>query len=108
MHTSTLDVEVNHHFTDGKISVWVDGVLKYSRSLHGETKKHLLFQSAQGRESRKLWIAAGQHHSNVRAQAHSDALDQRKELSCVFASGSQKTLLISFDGPHKDMRMALK
>ncbi len=109
LHTSTLDVEVNHHFTDGKISVWVDGVLKYSHSLHGENKKHLLlFQSAQGRESRKLSIAAGQHHINVRAQAHSDAFDQRKELSCVFASGSQKTLLISFDGPHKDMRIALK
>ncbi len=108
-HSSTLDIEVNHHFTDGKISIWVDGALKYSHSLHGETKKHLLlFHGAQGRESRKLSIPAGQHHINVRAQAHSDAVDQRKELSGAFAPGSQKILLISFDGPHKDMRVALK
>jgi hypothetical protein len=108
-HSSTLDIEVNHHFTDGKISIWVDGALKYSHSLHGETKKHLLlFHSSQGRESRRLSIPAGQHHINVRAQAHSDAFDQRKELSGAFASGSQKILLISFDGPHKDMRLALK
>jgi serine/threonine protein kinase len=108
-HSSTLDIEVNHHFTDGKISVWVDGALKYSHSLHGETKKRLLlFHGTQGRESRRLSIPAGQHHINVRAQAHSDAYDQRKDVSGAFASGSQKTLLIGFDGPHKDMRLALK
>jgi serine/threonine protein kinase len=106
---SGLNLEVNHHFTDGKISVWVDGSLKYSHSLRGETKKRLLlFHSAKGTESRRLSIPAGQHHIKVRAQSQSDEYDQRKELSGTFAPGGQKTLLISFDGPHKGMRLALK
>jgi serine/threonine-protein kinase len=103
---SVLNLEVNHHFTDGKISVWVDSSLKYSHALRGETKKHLLlFHSANGNETGKLSIPAGQHRIKVHAQ--SGAYDQRKELSGTFAPGGQKTLLISFDGPHKSMRLAL-
>ncbi len=104
---SVLKLEVNHHFTDGKISVWVDGSLKYSHALRAETKKRLLlFHSAKGNETGKLSIPAGDHHIKVHAQ--SGAYDQRNELSGTFTPGGQKTLLISFDGPHKAMRLALK
>jgi serine/threonine protein kinase len=107
--SSTLDIQIDHHFTDGKISVWVDGELEYSHALHAEAKKRLLvFHSAHGRESRKLSLPAGKHHVRVRAQANANSYDQRKDLSGTFASGSQKTLLISFDGPRKGMRVALK
>ena len=89
--------------------MWVDDSLKYSHSLRGETKKRLLlFHSAKGNETRKLSIPAGEHHIYVRAQSKSDAYDQRKELSGIFVSGGQKTLLIRFDGPHKAMRLTLK
>jgi len=104
---STLDIEVNHHFTEGKISVWVDGSLKYSHALHGETKKRmLLFHSARGSEVGTLSIAAGDHLLTVRAQ--SQAYDERRVLAGAFAQGSRKTLLVSFDGPHKEMRLVLK
>ncbi len=109
IQTSTLDVEVSHHFSDGKISVWIDGVMKYSHPLRTETKKRLLvFHRSQGTESEKLPIPAGQHRIDVRAQVRPDASEQRRDVSGVFPSGSVKTLLISFDGPYKDMRVALK
>jgi len=105
--TSNLDIEVNHRFTEGKISVWVDGSLKYSHSLHSESKKRLLlFRSARGSEMSTVSIPAGDHHLTVRAQSQS--YDQRKVVAGVFVEGSRKTLLVSFDGPHKDMRLALK
>ena len=107
--SAILDIQIDHHFSDGKISVWVDGELEYSHALHAEAKKRLLvFHSAHGRESRKLSLPAGEHHVRVRAQANANSYDQRKDLSGTFASGSQKTLLISFDGPRKGMRVALK
>jgi serine/threonine protein kinase len=106
---SILDLEVNHHFSEGKVSLWVDGILKYSHPLRAETKKRLLvFHHAQGSESGKLPIPAGQHRIRVRAQAQGDDYDQSKEVSATFPSGSRKTLLISFDGFHKDMRLTLK
>ena len=107
--SSTLNVKINHHFKDGQISIWLDDTLKYSHSLHCEAKTRLLlFHRKQGIESRRLSIPAGRHHIKVRAQARADSYDQRKELTGVFTSGSQKTLLISFDASHKDMRLALK
>jgi serine/threonine protein kinase len=107
--SSILDIQIDHQFTDGKISVWVDGDLEYSHALHGETKKHLLvFHRSQGRESKRLSLIAGKHQVRVRAQSHGNGYDEHKELSGVFASGSQKTLLISFDGPRKGMRVTLK
>jgi serine/threonine protein kinase len=107
--SSILDIQIDHHFTDGKISVWVDGDLEYSHALHSETKKHfLVFHRSQGRESKRLSLMAGKHQVRVRAQSRGKGYDQHKELSSVFVSGSQKTLLISFDGPQKGMRVALK
>jgi hypothetical protein len=106
---STLDVEIDHHFVDGKISLWVDDHLEYSHSLHGATRKRLLlFHSSHGRESKKLSLTAGEHTLRVRAQSPSEAFDEHKEVSGVFNAGSQKTLLINFAGPRKDMRVALK
>jgi serine/threonine protein kinase len=106
---SRLDLEIKHHFADGQISVWIDGSLKYSHALHAEIRKHLLvLHRVEGSDSQSISIPSGQHHIKVRAQSHTDTFDQRKELSGVFSSGSQRTLLVSFDGPHKDMRLVLK
>jgi hypothetical protein len=105
--TSALDIEVNHRFTDGKISVWVDGSLKYSHSLHSESKKRLLvFHSARGSTMNTISIPAGEHLLTVRTQ--SQAYDQRKIVAGAFGEGSRKTLLVNFDGPHKEMRLVLK
>jgi serine/threonine protein kinase len=106
---SALDVEIDHHFVDGRISVWIDDHLEYSHALHGETRKRLLlFHSSHGRESKKLSVTAGEHELRVRAQSQSDAFDEHNEVSGMFKAGSQKTLLISFDGPRKGMRIVLK
>jgi serine/threonine protein kinase len=106
---SILDIQIDHHFTAGSVSVWVDGDLEYSHSLRSETKKRfLLFHSSQGRESKKLSLTAGEHQVRVRAQSYGNGYDQHKELSGVFASGSERTLFISFDGLRKGMRVALK
>jgi serine/threonine protein kinase len=107
--SSILDIQIDHHFTDAEISVWVDGGLKYSHSLRRETKNRLfLLHSSRGHKSKRLSLAPGEHHVSVRVQSYGDGYDLHKELSGVFATGSQKTLRISFDGPRKGMQLALR
>jgi len=106
---SMLDLEVEHSFKDGKISVWMDGKLAYTHPLQTEGKKHLLsFHKARGRLSQKLFVSAGEHRVEVRAQSDSAGYDERKQVSCNLQAGSAKRLRISFDGPGEGLHLALK
>jgi len=85
---STLDLEIEHPFKDGKIWLWIDGNLEYTHKLQGESRKHLLvFRTTHGRLSQKLSIQAGCHRLGVRAQSPADQYDQRRELSCNLTPG---------------------
>jgi len=106
---SMLDLEVEHSFKDGEISVWMDGKLAYTHPLQTEGKKHLLsFHKARGRLSQKLFVSAGEHRVEVRAQSDSAGYDERKQVSCNLQAGSAKRLRISFDGPGEGLHLALK
>jgi serine/threonine protein kinase len=106
---SSLDIRVECPFTAARLSVWVDKELIYSHPLHGATKKRfILFGSAQRRESMTLPVAAGKHDLRVRVQSTAEGYDEQQRIPGSFAKGSEKTLLISFGGQHKDMRVALE
>jgi hypothetical protein len=106
---STLDLEIDHHFKDGKISVWVDGKLEYTHPLQTEGKKHFLnLRKAHAQVSQTLSLSAGSHQVGVRVQSPADSFDQEKEVSSSFAPGAQKILRISFDGPHGALQLGLK
>jgi len=107
--SSTLDLEIDHPFKDGKISVWVDGKLEYTHALHGAEKKHLLvFHKARGRLSQKLAIHPGPRRVRVQAQSQAEDYDQGREVTCSFSPGKQRTLRISFDGPHEGLRVRVQ
>jgi serine/threonine protein kinase len=106
---STLALEIDHPFKEGKISVWVDGSLEYSHVLRGEEKKRLLIlHKAHGRLSQKISIAPGQRRVGVRVQSQADAYDQRREVLCRLAPGAQKTLRISLAGPHEGLQLRVQ
>jgi hypothetical protein len=107
--SSTLEVEIEHRFKDGKISVWVDGSLEYVHSLRSEGTRHfLIFQRTRHRVSQKLSLSPGMHRIGVRAQSQPDAYDQHREVSCTLAPGTQKILRVSFNGPRQFLRLGLK
>lgn len=104
-----LDLEVEHSFKDGKITVWMDGKLAYTHALQVGGKKHLLsFHKVRGRLSQKLFVNAGEHRLDIRAQSETEGYDERKQVACNLAAGSAKTLRISFDGPGEGLHLALK
>jgi eukaryotic-like serine/threonine-protein kinase len=106
---SSLDIRVECPFTAARLSVWVDKELIYSHPLRGATKKRfILFGSAQSHQSLTLPVAAGKHDLRVRVQSTAEGYDQQQRIPGSFAKGSEKTLLISFGGQRKDMRVALE
>jgi serine/threonine protein kinase len=98
LSTATLDIEVEHHFTEAKLSIWVDDHLTYSHALDGVDKKRLgLFHHVQGHEFHAMQIPTGSHNLRVQVTTPDNSVDQSADVSGAFASGNEKTLHIRFD-----------
>ncbi len=106
---SALLLDIDHHFTDGSISVWSDDELLYSHSLKTEGKKRLiLFRTAQGHASSTVRLIAGPHHLRVHVHSSSDDYDEFKTISGNFTHGQKRTLQITFHGKQNDMHLELR
>lgn len=105
---SHLKIQVRHHFADAKLSLWIDNKLVYSRSLHGESKQHLvLFRGVQGYVTAEVQVAAGVHSLRVHAQSNEDSFDESKTTATNFANGEEKTLHIDFEKHNREMQLDL-
>ena len=107
--TARLKIEVQHHFADGKISLWVDEKLAYSADLHGQAKRRLaVFHDVQGRDSTELTVPAGQHTLRVSGQSSSHDFDESKTVTTNFVSGAEKVLEVDFEKNNREMRLVLR
>ena len=104
-----LKIEVQHHFSDGKLSLWVDEKLAYSASLHGATKRRLaVFHDVEGWESAEVSVSAGPHTLRVNGQSGSLDFDESKTITADFGSGNEKVLRVNFEKNNREMRLALQ
>lgn len=63
----TLQIEIDHKFAEGHISIWVDDNLKYTHVLEGNDKKRLVvFHRVQGHQLHVMQLTAGRHRLRVR------------------------------------------
>ena len=70
---ATLQIEVDHRFTQAHLSIWVDESLAYTRDLEGTDKKRLgVFHHVQGHELHVMQLTAGKHRLRVRVTSGSD------------------------------------
>jgi serine/threonine-protein kinase len=94
--SATLDIEVDHKFSEAHLSIWVDDTLSYTRTLEGTDKKHLVvFHHVQGHEIHAMQITPGNHHLRVQVTSGANSSDQT--VTGDFSSGTEKLLRISFD-----------
>jgi outer membrane biosynthesis protein TonB len=64
---ATLQIEVDHKFTQAHLSIWVDENLTYTRELEGTDKKRLgVFHHVQGHELHVMQVSPGKHRLRVR------------------------------------------
>jgi tRNA A-37 threonylcarbamoyl transferase component Bud32 len=105
--TATLDIEVEHHFAEAHLSIWIDGHLSYSHLLDGVDKKHLVvFHHIQGHEFHAMQVPTGNHHLRVEVTSEANSTDKSGEISGAFAIGNEKMLHIRFD-KHGEMDLSL-
>ncbi|HEY1263388.1 MAG TPA: serine/threonine-protein kinase [Terriglobales bacterium] len=95
---ATLHLEIAHHFSVARASIFIDGKPLYSRALKGASKKRaLLFRETQGFESHNLTVEPGEHEMRVRMSAPKDAFDQSRTVAVNFSSRKTTTLRIACD-----------
>jgi eukaryotic-like serine/threonine-protein kinase len=83
-----LQVEVEHHFSDATVSVWIDDSLAYTQSLLGKKQRRgLVFRKVVGHQFQVVRVTAGKHHLRVRMESLADAYDQSKIASVEFEPG---------------------
>jgi serine/threonine-protein kinase len=102
---STLDIEIEHRFSEADLSVWVDDKLTYDQPLHSQTKKHWNPFRGNVKETESLRIASGKHRVRVRVRSTSDKYEQTETVVGSFAKNHPATLLIGFQGHAKDMQL---
>jgi hypothetical protein len=109
VQTVKLKIEVQHHFSAGKLSLWVDDKLAYAADLHGETKRHLaVFHGVDGTDVAELSVSAGHHTLRVNGQSTSHDFDESKTITADFRSGGDMVLKVNFEKNNREMRLALQ
>ena len=85
---ATLQIDIEHHFTQALASVWVDNRLAYTQALRGDKQRHaLLFRKVSGRQFDVMRVAPGRHQLRVRIQSAADSYDQSKVVAIAFMQG---------------------
>ena len=93
---TTLEIDVNHKFSEAKLSIWVDDRLTYTHSLEGSEKQHLVvFHRAKNHEFHAMQIPAGNHHLKVRITSDEKSFDQSSTIAGNFPTGKETLLHVS-------------
>ncbi|HVN17308.1 MAG TPA: serine/threonine-protein kinase [Dongiaceae bacterium] len=103
---SNLELAVQHQFKDATLYVWVDDKLALTLPLHGAAQKKLvLFNGVRGVTSQTLKVPAGKRVLRFRALSTDQTVDLSKTLSAEFVGGDTRSLAISFEKHHSNMRL---
>jgi serine/threonine protein kinase len=95
-----LEVEVDHKFAAGQLSIWVDGQLTYQRQLEGTDKKRLVvFHRVEGHELHAMQISPGNHSLRVQVTSEAANYDQSATVGGEFPSGGENVLRINCNKP---------
>jgi serine/threonine protein kinase len=85
---ATLQIDIEHHFTQALASVWVDNRLVYTQALRGDKQRHaLLFRKVAGHQFNVMGVTPGRHQLRVRIQSAADSYDQSKVVAIAFMQG---------------------
>ena len=107
--SARLKIEVQHHFTEGKLSLWVDEKLAYSSDLHGSVKKRLaLFRDVSGSDSAEVPISAGKHTLRVHGESGAHNFDESKTITADFETGGEKVLRVNFTKDYRELTLAVQ
>ena len=104
-----LQIQIQHGFTKGWASVWLDNRLLYTHSLHGEIKSRaLVFRRVEGRQSATIGVRTGEHKVRVRIQSAADHYDESKTVDGAFTKNGKRILQIVCLKKPSELRMTFR
>jgi eukaryotic-like serine/threonine-protein kinase len=93
----SLQLQIEHQFSDATIWIWVDGKLLLTQTLQGESKRKLgLFHDIHGYDSGNLQLPVGEHVVRVRV-ASSDGFDVSSRIAANLKTDTPGTLRVKCD-----------
>ena len=105
--TATLELALEHHFSDADFSVWVDDKLAYSNSVHGEEKKRLLvLHGVEGKETHDIHFSSGAHVIKVQVVSTSAQFDHTETVRGTFKEAGKAVLNIHCNKHGLEVKLA--
>ena len=106
--TATLQIDIQHQFTNATAWVWLDNVLVYAQTLKGDrSRRALVLRTVVGHQVDTVRVSMGKHELRVRIQSSSETYDQTKTLAEAFIR-DEGTLRIICDKKHDDLMLTLQ
>ncbi len=96
VQVAKMRVEILHHFSSGRASVWLDQQLVMDEELRGNTDRHPLFRTVEMNQISKLQIAPGKHELQVRVVSPG-IYDETESLSANLNAGPEHILYVNCD-----------
>lgn len=90
-------VEILHHFSQGKASIWIDDNLVLDQELHGDNQRHPVFRALEMNQVANLEFAPGKHTFQVRIVAPGSDYDQTEKIDADLSIGTPRVLLVNCD-----------
>jgi serine/threonine protein kinase len=94
---ANVQVEILHHFSAGKASIWVDDQLVAEQVLHGGNQHHLLFHTVEMNQTTSFRFSAGKHSLRIHVVSPVNTYDQVQALDATLAAGSENVFQVNCD-----------
>lgn len=100
---SRIRLTVEHPFENGRLIVWIDGVLVYEMKLQAPVSKKGVFKIREGRAEKILDLEPGRHEVRVEVTWEQDRRESRKVVDA--AAGATGLLEVRVGRMSKDLRL---
>ena len=101
-----IQVEILHHFSGGRASIWMDDRLVFEQVLRGDDERHPLFKTVEMNQTASFQFPAGKHLLQIRVVSPENTYDQIETLDANLAAGSEHVLQVNCD--KRRMQVALQ
>jgi serine/threonine protein kinase len=92
-----LQVDIQHHFSGAKASIWLDDKLVFDQNLRGADQRHPLLRAIEVDQVTNFQFPPGKHWVQVRVLSPANNYDQIETIDTDLAAGSEHILYVNCD-----------
>ena len=97
--TAKLQVEILHHFSGGRASIWLDDQLIFDQALRWNDQRHPFLRTIEMNQTTSFQFTAGKHLLQIRVVSPANTYDQIETLDADLSPGSEHVLQVNCDKP---------